>query len=310
MLSKFLSTIKNNNLIKPGEKVIVAVSGGPDSVCLAHLLASLQRRQKFEVLIAHLNHALRGAESDQDADFVQKFAASLKITFVSKKLQKPPQNENAARQARYLFLEKVRRDHKAHRIAVAHNSDDQAETLLLHFLRGAGLRGLCGMQYHQNKVIRPLLNCSRAEILTYLQKKKLTYRADRTNLDTRILRNRVRHLLLPLLEHEFNPQIRQNLLNLGQIAQEANAYLENQAQNYIQDHSLKPPLQSWQKLPPILQKETIRQLVRTKQGNLTNLYAKHIAEVIKMLKTPQGNKKKNLPSGLQVRKKDGRIRIV
>ncbi len=307
MLTQVLHTIKAHSLILPQEKVVVAVSGGPDSVCLAHILWRLRDTLQCKLVLAHLDHALRGTASKEDAFFVQRFAQRLNIPFSSRSLAKPPANENAARKARYLFLESVRKARKAHKIAVAHHQDDQVETILLHWLRGAGLPGLAGMNYRRVKIIRPLLDCARLEILNYLEQNKLSFRQDASNAEKKFLRNRVRHELLPLLEKNYNPQMRKNLLQLALLAREADAYIGQAARNFLKENPNFIALRAWQKLPPILQKETLRQALKVHTGHLVDIYSGQILEITKMLASPQGNKARSLPGGLRIFKKSGKV---
>lgn len=307
MLTKVHQNIIQNHLIAGGDTVIVALSGGPDSVCLTHILWRLQKRLGFKIILAHLNHNLRGKESDSDNRFVQKLAKKLNLPLENKKLRKKPKNEATAREARYAFLEQVRKKHEGQSIAAAHTSDDQAETILLNLLRGAGLAGLAGMRHKNNFLIRPLLECGRGEILGYLKENRLAYRNDSSNFDLKYTRNKIRHKLLPLLEKEYNPQIRKNLLKLGEVSRAAEEYISEAAKDFIRRNPHSLPLKSWQTLPPILKTETLRQMIGSVSDGVKDIYAVHLEEMVKMLESPRGNKKKNLPRGLQILKKDGKI---
>jgi len=309
LLNKVKDTLQRNNLLKSGDTVIIALSGGPDSVCLSHILKSLQKELKYQIVLAHLNHAIRGKAGDQDARFTEKFARKLNLPLFQAKLKKRPKNEGEARKLRYQFLERVRQKNKAQKVATAHTKDDQIETILLHLLRGTGLPGLSGIRYQNKRIIRPLLSSSRQEVLSYLQKNKLTFCLDKTNKDLAFTRNRVRHQLIPLLKKEFNPNLEKSLLNLSLIAREANHYIQARAKAFISKNPENLPLQSWQALPRALKRETLRQAIASLSGNLQDIYAVHIAETVNMLETNHGNKKKNLPHGLQILKKDGKISL-
>ena len=309
MLEKVNQIIKQNCLIKGGDTVIVACSGGPDSVCLAHILWRLQKRMGFKIILAHLNHNLRGKESDSDSHFVQKLAKKLNLPLENKKLRKKPKNEATAREVRYAFLEQVRKKCRGQGIAVAHTADDQVETILFNLLRGAGLSGLSGMRPKNHFIIRPLLSCRRGEIIGYLEENHLTYRNDSSNLDLKYTRNKIRHQLLPLLEKEYNPQIRKNILKLGEVSRAAEEYISEAAQDFIRRNPHPLPLKSWQTLPLILKTETLRQMIGSVTGGAKDIYAVHLEEVVKMLESPRGNKKKNLPHRLQILKKNGRILV-
>ncbi len=222
MLSKIQSAVAA--MLAPGEKLLVGVSGGADSVALLDALVKLG----WQPHVCHLNHQLRGADSDADAEFVRQLAGryDLPCTIESRKVEP---NEDAARQARLEFFTAVAQRTGIVKLALAHTADDQVETFLLRLLRGAGVPGLVGIwperQLGPLRVIRPLLGVRRGEILEYLAAEKLSYRQDATNADTRFTRNRIRHELLPLLEREFNPGIRDVLSRTAEILRDEDFYL-------------------------------------------------------------------------------------
>lgn len=214
---KLLDAIQRFKLCRPGDCLIVGVSGGADSVALLDLLATLPGFP-LTLVVAHLNHCLRGDESDDDQRFVQQLAdryqlpCELRCVDVSQLARQQRLSlEEAGRTARYAFFDELRTRHHATAIAVAHHSDDQAETLLLRLLRGAGTTGLAAMAArNRDGIIRPLLTISRQELREHLTARGLTYREDSSNTDQAYLRNRVRHELLPLLQ-EYNPAIAERL---------------------------------------------------------------------------------------------------
>jgi tRNA(Ile)-lysidine synthase len=235
MLEKVIACIDQYRLLPGAGKVVVGVSGGADSLCLIHLLRQIcgpgKRYPGVELQAAHLNHMLRGAEGEHDAQVVAHTMETWGVPFTLGKIDVPAlarrekrSLEDAARVARYRFLREVAGGQP---IAVAHHADDQVETLLLHWLRGSGLAGLVGMPPRQGDIIRPLLVISRAEILAYCREHALTPLEDLSNRDPRFLRNRVRHELLPLLQ-ELNPAIRRTLLRNAEVARIDLAWLETQ----------------------------------------------------------------------------------
>ena len=195
VISKLKSTLQK---ITPFKKVVVGVSGGADSVVLAYALKKLG----YEIIIAHLNHHLRGAESDADEKFVKSFSKDLGVLYVVKKgfIPKEGNLENNARKVRYAFLEDVRQKYKADCVAVAHHLDDQIETVLMHMVRGSGLRGQIGIKYQKERLIRPMLDITRSEVLDYAKENGLDYRTDRSNNDLSYERNFWRHLVIPYLK--------------------------------------------------------------------------------------------------------------
>ncbi len=228
--------IIKDGLLKAGETVLAAVSGGVDSVVLFHVLRVLQPKYHWDLQVAHFNHSLRGKESDQDEAFVRQLAGKYKVRFHQQKQdvrkyarQQGWSIEEAARQLRYDFLEKTAASIKAEKIAIAHNANDQAETVLLFLLRGAGKTGLAGMPIQRGKIVRPLLSLWRQDIDQYAQQHTLPFRLDSSNLKTDYLRNRVRLKLLPELARNYNSQIYQHLLHLSALEREEDNFLQQQA---------------------------------------------------------------------------------
>jgi tRNA(Ile)-lysidine synthase len=212
-IKRVQNTVKKFELWKTGDSFIVGVSGGPDSLCLLDVLTMLQKKYDFTLHVAHVNYHLRGKASALDEALTKKMAARhhLSLTVLSQKKNIKSASEEALRTIRYAFFETLRKKYKARHIVVAHNQDDQAETLLLRLLRGAGLSGLSAMRAKNNSVIRPLIEMSRADILRYLEERSLAFREDASNADVRYFRNRIRHGLIPYLEKEFQPQTRKLL---------------------------------------------------------------------------------------------------
>ena len=211
-------------MLEPGEALLVGVSGGPDSVALLDALV----KSGWRPHVCHLNHQLRGADSDADAEFVRRLAGQYGLSSTIESCQ-VASDEDSARRARHEFFMRVAERMGVHKLALAHTADDQVETFLLRLLRGAGVPGLVGIwperQFGPLRVIRPLLKVRRVEVLEYLSAQGLKFREDSSNADTRFTRNRIRHELLPLLEREFNPAIRDVLLNTAEILRDEDFYL-------------------------------------------------------------------------------------
>jgi tRNA(Ile)-lysidine synthase len=220
----------------PGARLVVAVSGGGDSLCLLGALLALRasghRLAPGELIVAHLDHGLRGEESNADARYVQRLASDLGLTCVIERAEIAPEtfSEDHARQMRYAFLRRVAVEHDAERIVTGHTRDDQAETILLHWLRGGGLAGLRGMAPLHDDIARPLLDVTHAQTLAYCAAVGWQPREDSSNRDPRFLRNRIRHELLPLLE-TYNPGIRDLLVRNGVLLAADDDYLDAQAQS-------------------------------------------------------------------------------
>ncbi len=228
LLSEIQSTLQKYRMLSRGERVLVACSGGADSVALFHLLKELAPRLGLRLHLLHFDHALR-RESGGDLTFVKKRARQFRIPFhggrrkISRgKVREDCSPEEGAREVRYQFFESTAKKTGIRKVALAHHADDQAETVLMRVIQGTGLRGLQGIRpvIRQKGVtyIRPLMGVSRAALRAFLKRKGISFREDRTNRSSRFLRNRVRRELLPLLEKKFNPQVRRALSRLAQIA--------------------------------------------------------------------------------------------
>ena len=233
MVEKALKYIRERQLLRPGDRVAVACSGGADSVALLHILVELRETLGVVLSVAHFHHQIRGAEADGDQQFVEELAARLQLEFHSDSGNVPEHAagskislETAARELRHNWFAKLIKQGKVDKIATAHTLDDQAETVLMRILRGTGVRGLAGIApAHKTKhLVRPLLAVSRQEVEAYLKAKGQSWRDDSSNRELGHTRNRVRHKLLPLLESDFNPAIRQTLSDLADMAQAEEEY--------------------------------------------------------------------------------------
>lgn len=236
-----------HRMVQAGEKVLVAVSGGPDSVALLDILNRLQEELAIRLHVAHLNHGLRGSDSDEDARFVEALCSDLGMPFtggvedVRAFVRKQGLSvEEGARILRYRFLEEVAGQIGAVRIATGHTSDDQAETVLFRLLRGSGVRGLGGIcPVREGRFIRPLLEVRRREIEQYLAERQLAFRCDRSNEDTAFVRNRIRRELLPLLKEQFNPNVVSTLVRTAAILQDEDDFVEKETARALEQITKK-----------------------------------------------------------------------
>ena len=238
LLEKIIVFIDQHKLLKKNDAVLVAVSGGIDSVVLLHLLNSLKEIFRLQIHILHLNHLLRNKESDADQVFVETLANKYHLPIISKKVNTPAfikknrlSEEEGARILRYRFFDWALRKTGSDLVALGHNADDQVETILDHFFRGSGLKGLSGMVVHRDYFIRPLIFAYRKEIETYATVKSLQYVIDSTNSMIKYRRNRIRHELLPYLKEHFNHSVDDVLLRTGKLMQETESYIEIQAKS-------------------------------------------------------------------------------
>ena len=225
--------IERQGLLRAGERVGVAVSGGADSVALLLLLLELRKQLGVVLSVAHFNHKLRGKDSEADEKFAAKLASKYGLAFhaghadVGAKAKRDKANlEDTARRARYEFFATLVQGGHLDKVAVAHTADAQAETVLAHILRGTGLAGLGGIHPQVGHVVRPLLGVRRAELRAYLRAKKQTWREDATNRDTKRLRARIRKILMPILESRFQPAVVEHLATLAELAREDEGFLD------------------------------------------------------------------------------------
>ena len=331
VIDQVRATIAQHNLFAPGDKVIVGVSGGPDSLTLLRCLCTLRRELEIEPHVAHLNHQLRGEESDADAQFVARLAKEwqLPVTIEARDVKALANAqrlsiEEAARHARYEFLSEVAQRAGARVIAVAHNADDQVETVLMHFLRGAGLAGLRGMLYKTEigdwrldapsnlqspisnlSLVRPLLDVTRAEIETYCEQNDLAPRFDRSNLDTTYFRNRLRNEALPYLE-TLNPNLRQTLVRASRALTDDFDFVQRGVRSayattaWQVDGAIVFDRAAWRALHPAIQRGTLRAAVQQLRGNLRNIDWTHIEGARRVAMEKSAGAQATLPGGLML----------
>ena len=310
MKAELLSYCREEQLFVPGDTVICAVSGGADSVALLHLLHSLQSELQISLRAAHFNHKLRGEESDGDEAFVRELCAQWQIPLFLGSADVSAYGrahqmgtEEAARQCRYDFFRSL--DGK---VATAHNAEDHLETVLMHLLRGSGLRGLCGIPPKRGSVVRPLLWAGREQIRSYLEQQGLPHREDSSNRSLCYTRNRLRHEVLPLLEKE-NPRLASRVLKQSSLLRREDQLLDELAGEYLQGHSeggvLIAPLLS---APDPLQKRALRQLLGEYLEQDVALV--HIEALQQLLRNPQPSACVSLPCGLTAQRCYERMEIL
>ncbi len=331
LLRQVREFIHRHDLLSVGDRVVVGVSGGPDSLCLLHLLLRLQEEYRLQLHVAHLHHGARGEEADADAAFVADLAREwgLPATLVREDVPAVARAhklafEEAARRVRYAFLAHVAGRVGAAKVAVGHNADDQAETVLMHFLRGAGLAGLRGMrpatplsEYRLLPqtdrfplpdrlpvLIRPLLSTPRAEIEAYCAEQGLSPRFDRSNLDTTYFRNRLRHELLPLLE-TYNPNIRRRLCHTAEVVA-ADYELLIQMRDWAWDQVVREETKDaivlgraeWRAQPLSLQRALIREAAYRLRPYLRDVDFVHVEAAVEVARAGTTGAQATLPGGL------------
>ena len=301
MLQKEIDFIDQNNMLHNGDKVIVALSGGPDSMCLIHILKNLQERYNLKLYAAHVNHCLRGAEADADEEYVREFCKKANIDFFCKRIDinevarlTNTSTETAGREARYAFFNELKEKLGANLIALAHNFNDQAETILMRIIRGTGMEGLRGIRPVRDGIyIRPILILTREEIERYCELNNLKPRIDKSNFEKIYNRNKIRLELIPYLQENFNKDILTTINRLSEIISKDQDYLEEVAEKkYVQYCSR---LAEKVRLDQQLIKEheaivtrVIRRALRELKGDLNNIELVHINEIIGLFSMDTG----------------------
>lgn len=329
---KVISTITKNNLIQNGDKLVLAVSGGPDSLAMLNVLLDIKKSETldFEFVVAHVNHMIR-KEAIDDEKFVKDFCEKNNILCSVKRVDIPKISkdkkigtEEAGRYARYEFFDEVLDNTNSNKIAIAHNKNDKIETILMNLLRGSGVSGLKGIEYIKNeKYIRPLLDCTRKEIEEYCDKQNLNPRIDKTNFDNTYTRNKVRNVVIPYVQQEFNPNIIETLNRLSELVKEEENYVDKQVEKAYNDMLIEEKLIDYEEKPYILLKLKIfnaqerviksRVLLYTIKrllGNVQGIEKIHIDDVIKLCERNVGNKYLTPNKNLKIFLNNGKIYFI
>ena len=302
--------VKRCRLIDRGDKIVIGVSGGPDSLALLYFLAGVKKQFGLSLCIAHLDHMMR-RDSAKDTIFIktlgEKFGLPVFIGRADvKKLARNNSPEEAARNARLSFLFSVAKRVKADKLALGHNLDDQAETVLMRVLRGAGLYGLAGIlpkrKINGFVVIRPLLEVRRKQICAFLSRKKIIPLQDPSNSEDVYLRNKIRNRLMPLLEGEYNKNIKEVLANMAQGAACDYDYLSAAAFGTMKRAKSKYNLVKFSRLHPAIQRLLIRRAISAIQGDTRRINFGHIREIEDLLLNRPVNSVVDLPKGISARK--------
>ncbi len=319
MEKKALETIRKYRMVTEGEKIIVAVSGGPDSVCLLNVLYRLKEILKITIVVAHLNHGLRPKEDGIETEFVSKIAEGLNCPFFIDKAHNLAGStgasiEERAREARYEFLERVLREYDGQKVALGHNMNDQAETMLINLLRGAGPKGLSGIApVRDNRFIRPLIYITGQEIHNYLEEKGIFFVTDSSNLDRRYLRNRIRLDLLPQLLR-YQPRLFQHLSESASLLRQQSKFIEEEAQRCLHqatldagDHFLEISFSALDDLDSCIKNEIIRQAIKKLKGNLRRINNQHIKSILDLARKKRPQMQIHLPEALVAKKRYDRL---
>lgn len=312
IFEKVLGTINKYNLIENGDRIVLGLSGGPDSICLLHILYRLKEILNIEVYAAHLNHQIRGIEAQKDALYISQICEDLGIMSFVKSIDVPKYcKENAlsieegARKLRYEMFEEIKQKTKSNKIAIGHNLNDQAETILMRVMRGTGLQGLRGIEYiRDNEIIRPILNIERNEIEEYCDKYELNPRIDKTNLETIYTRNKIRLELIPYMKDNFNPSVIESIVRMSNSLKSDSDYIEHEAQlkfkevSNLSSDSVEINLQKYVNLHNAIKVRVLRNGIKHILGDTNFVDQRHIEDVIELENENKINKMINLPRGI------------
>lgn len=304
--NKILEFIKKYELIKSGEKIVLGVSGGPDSIFMLDILNKIKinKELEFELVVAHVNHMIR-EEANADEQYVMDFCKKNNIQCFTKRIDvvkyannKKIGTEEAGRVLRYEFFDEIFKNEKAQKIAIAHNKNDKAETIIMNLLRGTGTAGLKGIEpIRDNKFIRPILEIDRTEIEEYCTYNKLEPRIDKTNFENLYTRNKVRNIIIPYIKKEFNPNIIDTVIRLSTTVTEENQFLEYLAQEEFKkilvskkENEIILDLKMFNELSEVIQKRIVLFSIEQVLGNIVGIEKVHIEDIIKLCNNNIGNK--------------------
>ena len=324
ILKTVMQTIVTHRMLTAGDSVLVAVSGGMDSVTLIHVLRTLASEFDIRLAIGHLNHGLRQGDADRDAGFAAELAGRLNLPFYGDKrnVRQLKQDgrlslEEAARDVRYEFLEAVSARHGFDKIATGHHANDNAEQVLMNLMRGSGPLGLSGIApVRGRKIIRPLLELKKSEIVEYVTEKKLAFVTDLSNTDQSFRRNRIRHHLIPELEKGYNPSIIDTLNRVGAILRAEDQWLDNiltkDFQNCVAVHgtdSIRIDLSRFEGLATAAKRRIVRKAIQSVKTDLRRITLKHIDAILDLVARRSTDGRLNLPDGIRIRLKTTHLTV-
>ena len=328
MEEKILETIKQFELIESGDKIVIGVSGGPDSMCLLNSLNNIRKDKdnnlSFDICIAHINHMIR-EEADLETEYVEDYCNKNNIPIYIKRanvIKIAEENriglEEAGRNVRYKFFEEVLKTTGSNKIAIAHNLNDRAETVLMNLMRGSGPLGLKGIEPKRNNLyIRPLIQINRKDIEEYCEKEKLNPKFDKSNKDNTYTRNKIRNLLIPYLQKEFNPNIIESITKLSEIMTDEQNYLEKIVNNIYtnllieeKEDEIILDLKKFNKQDVVIKRKLILYTINKLLKTTKNIEKIHIEDIIKLCNNNIGNKYLTPNKNIKVFLKRGKISFI
>jgi tRNA(Ile)-lysidine synthase len=304
MLERIAAFISRHEMLRPGARVGVAVSGGADSVFLLHAMRELAPPWNLALSVIHIEHGIRGIESKQDAEFARSLAVGFGLPFHLRELSVPDIDDNieqAARNARHGFYCELLASGQLDRIATGHTGNDQAETVLYRIIRGSGLAGLTGiLPVTREGLIRPLLELARDEIEAWLRKRCIAWREDETNQDRSYARNRLRHEILPIVRETLSPRADEALATLAALARDEELYWRSEVSRHLPATTADGPVvlraSLLTELPVALARRVVRQAIEHAKGDLRQIEFSHVERILEMARSEQGHDRVQLPS--------------
>ncbi len=304
-------------MFRPGDKVLVGVSGGPDSVVLLHILNAMRDRLPLHLAVAHLNHGLRGEASNRDESFVRNLAGKMGAPFFCERIDaralagvQGRSLEETGRMARYEFFHRIADLHGFEKIAIGHHADDNAESVLMYLLRGSGILGLSGISpVWGSRIVRPLIRLHRKEILRYLSENRLSFVLDSSNEDIGFIRNRIRCQLIPLLQNQYNPKIIHALNRLSNLACAEEAWLVSITTPLLQKATVREETNRRELCIRILRKHPVgalrrilRQAVERVKGDLRRISLAHVDAAVKLIYGDNDRARLDLPDQIRIQR--------
>ena len=305
MKEKVLETIKKYNLIENGDKIVIGVSGGPDSITLLNVLLEIKNENviDFDMVVCHINHMIR-EEAAQDEEYVLEFCKKYNIEYFVKRIDIEDKakkdkigTEEAGRIARYEFFNEIIKKTSSNKIATAHTANDNAETVLMNIIRGSGTSGLKGIEAKRDNLIRPLIKCTREEIERYCEVNNLNPRIDKTNFENIYTRNKVRNMLIPYIRENFNPNIIESLNRLSDLSKQENEYLEKETAKIYKKILIEEKngeiildLNQFNLQETVIKNRLVLYTINILFGTRSGIEKKHIEDIIKLCGNNIGNK--------------------
>ena len=326
MEEEILKVIRKYNLIEKGDRLVLGVSGGPDSMCMLDILNKIKNNSdidmEFSIVVAHVNHMIR-EEADSDEQYVKEYCKKNNIDFYSKSIdvQKIGNNmkigtEEAGRKVRYEFFDEILELTNSNKIAIAHNKNDKIETIFMNLFRGSGILGLKGIEVKNGKYIRPLIECERDKIEKYCVENNLNPRIDKTNFDNTYTRNKIRNVVIPYIKKEFNPNIINTIDRLSELVSEEETYIDNHVEETYSKLVIKEDLLNKNIILDLKQFNCQEKVIKSRLvlytiarlfGSTKGIEKIHIDDIVKMCSKNIGNKYLTPNKNTKILVNDGKI---